>query len=219
MVTFEDLPYCDLHVGAIHEAGKQGTFADDPLARIVPVGNQGGFRYKGSPVKGTVRLVAMYTTGAEAEWPDHLQTSTGVLTYFGDNRQPGQKLLDTRRKGNVLLQKVFTAAYGSANDRSGVAPFLLFEKADRGRDMTFRGLAAPGRKDSSFDADLQSVWKDLRGARFENYVAKFTVLACASVPRTWIDAVTAGAAPLDAPDCPHPWREWVAHRTYNALIR
>ncbi|MDF2468277.1 MAG: hypothetical protein K0Q61_649 [Rhodococcus erythropolis] len=73
MVKFEDLPYCDLSVGALHRAGTQGTFADDPLAKIVPVGNQGGFRYKGSPVKNTVRLVAMYTTGAEAEWPDHLQ--------------------------------------------------------------------------------------------------------------------------------------------------
>ncbi|MDF2468278.1 MAG: restriction endonuclease [Rhodococcus erythropolis] len=84
--------------------------------------------------------------------------------------------------------------------------------------MKFRGLAAPEVQDSSINDDLRKVWKELQGAKFENYVARFTVLNCTSVSRTWIDAVTDGAKPLNAPACPDPWREWVVNRTYPALM-
>ncbi|MBU8833313.1 hypothetical protein [Mycolicibacterium goodii] len=217
-VKFEELQSSDLSVGTVYRSGTEGTVADDPIARIAPVGNQGGFRYKGSPVRNTVRLVAMFTTGNEAEWPDHLEPSTGILTYYGDNRRPGQQLLDTRRKGNVLLRHAFAAAYGSRLERSHVPPFLLFEKAaDRGRDVRFRGLLAPGVAGSSIDSDLHAVWRESPGGKFENYQARFTLLNVMTVSRAWIDAVANGIEPLEAPGCPCPWRVWVETRSYDML--
>lgn len=215
VVEFENLHRSDLTLGTIYRGGSQGTIADDPLARIMPVGNQGGFRYKGSPVQDTVRLVAMFTTGEEHEWPDHLQESTGILTYFGDNRQPGQELLETRRKGNVLLRSAFTATYGTKRERSRVPPFFLFEKEGKGRDVQFRGLLAPGVARSSMDSDLQSVWRHTLGGKFENYAARFTRLDVDNVSRTWIDALSGGAEPIRAQGCPAAWRAWVDSKTYN----
>jgi hypothetical protein len=44
VVPFEDLPNTDLIVDQLYDGGRSGTMADDPLARLLPVGNQGGFR-------------------------------------------------------------------------------------------------------------------------------------------------------------------------------
>lgn len=137
-VAFQDLPTHDLVFGAVYKGGTQNNVGDDPIAKLLPVGNQGGIRYKGSPVKNTVRFAVVYTNGEEEEWPDRLDTETGVLTYFGDNRRGDRLLLDTRRKGNILLKNVFKAASGTFADRLRVPPFVLFEKVGTGRDL---GLA------------------------------------------------------------------------------
>ncbi|MDV6271568.1 hypothetical protein [Rhodococcus globerulus] len=76
-IPFEDLADADLYVGAVYLGGRQGAAADDPLAKLLPVGNQGGFRHTGSPTKGTVRLSVLDTSSAEAEWPDALDPGTG----------------------------------------------------------------------------------------------------------------------------------------------
>jgi hypothetical protein len=70
------------------------------------VGNQGGFRTLGRPLKDSVKLVVLYTTGAEPDWPDALDVHTGAFTYFGDNRSRGRELHDTPRKGNMLLRRL-----------------------------------------------------------------------------------------------------------------
>lgn len=96
-MSFADLASADLIVDGLYEGGTRGTVADDPLAILLPVGNQGGFRYSGSPRARTVRLVALYTTATEVDWPDALDPQTGVFTYYGDNRRPGRELHDTQR--------------------------------------------------------------------------------------------------------------------------
>jgi hypothetical protein len=48
LVPFADLLTADLVVGATYEGGVAGTAADDPLARLLPCGNQVGFRVRGS---------------------------------------------------------------------------------------------------------------------------------------------------------------------------
>lgn len=75
VVPFTDLGSADLYVDRIYQGGSAGNVSDDPLQRLLPVGNQGGFRYKGSPARGGVRLVVLYTTGADPEWPDTLGPS------------------------------------------------------------------------------------------------------------------------------------------------
>ena len=45
---FNKLSSSDLIIDAIYEGGNKGNVGDDPINKIVPVGNQGGFRYAGS---------------------------------------------------------------------------------------------------------------------------------------------------------------------------
>jgi hypothetical protein len=43
-VEFTQLASADLVVDRIYRGGTAGNAGDDPLARLLPVGNQGGFR-------------------------------------------------------------------------------------------------------------------------------------------------------------------------------
>lgn len=206
-VEFDQLAGADLTIDRTYRGGIRGTAADDPLARLLPVGNQGGFRYAGSPTKGTVRLCVLYTSGRESDWPDRLDVSTGDFSYFGDNRRPGSQLLTTRRRGNVLLQDTFARANAGPSQRMTVPPYLLFEKSGAGRDVVFRGLLAPGSPRLSPEEELVAVWRTTEGNRFQNYRAHFTVLDLPTVNRAWISDILAGD-PL-GPTCPPVWRRWV----------
>ncbi|MFE3443723.1 restriction endonuclease [Nocardia sp. NPDC059180] len=216
-VAFRDLHGVDLQVERRYMGGTQGTSGDDALARLLPVGNQGGFRCKGSVKQKAVQLAVLYTSGAEPNWPDHLDPETGIFTYFGDNRKPGSALHDTARGGNLLLRDVFEAAHGTPQDRLTVPPFLYFEKAAPGRSVRFRGLLVPGAATVTSDGDLSAVWRNTSGLRFQNYRAIFTVLDVGIVPREWLTGVLAGA-PTTCDGCPEPWREWVEGRVYRPLV-
>lgn len=215
---FAELGTADLLIDAVYAGGSKGNTGDDPITKLVPgVGNQGGFRHCGSPFKGTVRISVLYTTGDNPDWPDFLDVTTGTFTYFGDNKEPGRELHDTSRGGNVLLRGVFAAAHGSATDRAQVPPFLLFEKAGRGRDVRFRGLLAPGGPTLTSDDELAAVWRTTGGQRFQNYRARFTVLDEAKITRSWLKHVLSGGDPLEG-GCPPAWRAWVASRAYAPLL-
>ena len=216
-VQFGALAVADLVLDAVYEGGVSGTAADDPLQRLLPVGNQGGFRYRGSPTRGGIRLAVLYTSGDNPDWPDVLDVKTGVFTYFGDNRSPGSPLHDTPRRGNIILRDAFDAAHGDDRARLSVPPFLLFAKAGpKGRSVRFRGLLAPGAASMSSDDDLQAIWRSSGGQRFQNYRAHFTVLDVPVVSRAWLNDIL-GEQPLSQ-HCPPQWAEWVRGRAYSALI-
>jgi hypothetical protein len=214
VVQFSELAAADLVVERVYRGGSAGNSADDPLGRLLPgVGNQGGFRAAGSVLKDSVKLVALYTSGAEPDWPDALDPHTGTFTYFGDNRSPGKDLHDTPRRGNRLLQVTFERAAAGPGEQSQVPPFLLFDKPGAGRDVRFRGLLAPGSGLLSSGEELVAIWRTTRGQRFQNY--RFTVLDVHTVPRSWIDQLLAGQ-PLGE-HCPPAWRTWVQTGTYKRL--
>jgi len=213
LVPFDELPSADLVVDRVYRGGSQGSVADDPLSKLLPVGNQGGFRYWGK--RDAPRLVVLYTSGAEPDWPDVLDPATGAFTYFGDNRHPGKELHDSSRGGNVILRRTFDFA-SSAATRAQVPPYFLFAKAGRGRDVLFRGVLAPGAAGLAADEDLVAIWRSREGKRFQNYRAMFTVLDIAKVARAWIDDALAGS-PLSG-NCPEPWRQWVTGRRFQPLI-
>jgi hypothetical protein len=103
-VPFSQLGEADLVLDAVYAGGSAGHSGDDALARLLPgTGNQGGFRYAGSPAKGTVRLAVLYTSGGEVDWPDYLDTETGTFTYYGDNKTPGKGLHKTSFCGMPLI--------------------------------------------------------------------------------------------------------------------
>ncbi len=213
--AFGDLESADLVLDRVYFGGNVGNAGDDPIAKLVPVGNQGGFRFKGSPRRATVQLVVLYTSGVEVDWPDHIDPTTGDFTYYGDNRRPGHDLHDTRRGGNVLLRDIFSRSRSTADARRAVPPILLFQSAGTGRDVIFRGLLAPGSPRLSSDEELVAVWRTTREMRFQNYRSHFTVLRTHTVTRSWIDQILAGE-PLGSA-CPGEWRKWVQGRIYQAL--
>ncbi|MFF3858124.1 restriction endonuclease [Streptomyces sp. NPDC002209] len=218
-VAFSDLETADLQVDALYAGGTSGNSGDDPMSRLIKgIGNQGGFRYAGSPANRTVKLAVLYTSGREVDWPDYLDVQTGTFTYYGDNRKPGQRLHETSRSGNVLLRDVFAASHETPAVRAKVPPFLLFEKAARtGRSVLFRGLLAPGGPTMTSDDELAAIWRATAGKRFQNYRAHFTVLDVDRVPRSWIQHLLAGGDPLDG-DCPAAWQTWAESRVYRPLL-
>lgn len=213
IVEFEELPGADLVVDAVYRAGPRPNVSADPLQRLLPVGNQGGFRYKGQ--RPSPQVVALYTTGGVTEWPDELDERTGVVTYYGDNRHAGHRLHETKRGGNQILSHVFTTMRGSAEDRRGLPVFLLFESVGSTRDVRFRGLVVPGTSFLESDEELIAVWRSESGQRFQNYRAKFTVLDVPQISRAWIHDILAGT-PLSV-RAPTAWRHWVETRRYQAL--
>lgn len=215
--AFDSLEGADLIVDAVYEGGTRGNTADDPLSRLLPCGNQGGFRYHGSPKQDSLRIIALYSSGADRDWPDSLDRETGLFTYFGDNRAPGKSLHDTPRNGNVILSACFERLHSGPEQRALVPPFFIFTKANPGpgRAVRFLGLAVPGAQDSLANDDLVAVWRTSGELRFQNYRATFTILDIPKVSREWIAELQAGV-PL-GPSCPAPFRTWVDSGTYEAL--
>jgi hypothetical protein len=209
-ILFEDLADADLHPGCICEAGATNDFAADPLARVLPVGNQGGIRARGSIERPT--LVVLKTNWQEPEWPDYLDRETRTLEYFGDNRKPGSDL--HRPRGNRYLVGQFQRLHNPAAPRQGCAPFLLFDSVG-GRDVRFIGIAAPGAPGVSHRDDLAAFWSHTRDGGFLNYRAVFTLLPDAPITRPWIRDLAKGTAPTDSTECPPPFQRWVETGHYT----
>ena len=212
-VEFDDLFHADLHVDRVYRGGLQGNLGDDPIARLLPVGNQGGFRP--AKLKGYPTLLVLYSSRVEPDWPDHLDPTTGDYTYYGDNRRPGAALLETPRGGNRLLDQMFTWSR-SPEDRAKVPPTFLFTRDVRGRDVMFRGLLAPGSPALTAEEELVAIWRTTEGRRFQNYRAHFTVLNVNEVPRAWLlDLVNGHTMSEHTPD---NWKRWVRGRVYIPLL-
>jgi len=136
---FAGLASADLVVDAVYEGGTAGHVGDDPLGRLLPCGNQGGFRYKVSKDKEPL-FVVLYSDLADPDWPDFLDVELGQFTYWGDNKRAGQRIASTQRGGNLILQTMFDRLHGSVEERRRIPPFLVFTKGAKGRDVVFRGL-------------------------------------------------------------------------------
>lgn len=216
-VPFERLGTADLAVDAVYAGGATGSVADDPLSKLLPCGNQGGFRYAGSKTKKELRFAVLYTSGADPDWPDVFDPESGLFTYFGDNRAPGSQLHATPRGGNEILRWTFEHVHDAPPAPEGVPPFFIFsrERTGRGRDVRFVGLAAPGAKDLGASEDLVAIWRTTAERRFQNYRATFTVLDAGTVTRRWIDELLAGD--MLGAACPHAYRAWVESGDYRAL--
>jgi hypothetical protein len=206
IVPFAELRTTDLHVDAIYQSGRRGNAGDDPVAALLGVGNQGGFRYRGKIV-GKLDVVVLTSSQSDPDWPDTLDRETGVFTYYGDNKKPGRALHETARKGNVLLRRLFEDAHGGEEGRRRVPPIFVFARASGWRDMVFLGLAVPGASDLSLAEDLVAIWRSADNLRFQNYRARFTILDASLIKRAWIESVLSGQP--DATLAPSAWQTWV----------
>lgn len=212
---FADLAGADLVIDATYQSDRTlKNVASEPLAVLTGTGNQGGFRFCG-PVTEP-KLVVLYSTLAEPNWPDALDEENGVFVYFGDNRKPGFELHDRKagRGGNQILRRAFELAHSTPEQRAQVSPFLVFAKG-QGRDAVFKGLAVPGATHLDPSSDLVAIWKSVDGQRFQNYRAVFTILDLDVVPRAWLTELHQGVKLGKA--APKVWKQWVATGKAKAL--
>jgi Restriction endonuclease AspBHI N-terminal/Restriction endonuclease len=215
VVPFQDLAAADLRIDAIYEGGTAGTAADDPLARLLPGGNQGGFRYKKHPSGKAYLFLILYTDLGDPDWPDHLDVDLGRFTYYGDNKRPGHALHETPRGGNQALRDLFEAVHASPPQRETVPPIFVFSKTRPGRRVVFRGLAVPGAREVSAADDLVAIWRTAEGQRFQNYRAIFTILDAAVSTRAWLNEILAGSPETAAPGA---WLRWRRTGLYTPLV-
>ena len=214
--TFDELKHAPLQIDAVYQGGTDGNAGDDPLSRLMGCGNQGGFRYRGSPAKEDVRLVVLYSNLVDLDWPDELDVERGRFTYYGDNKKPGHSLHDTPRRGNRILRDAFANLHRGRRDL--VPPFFIFSKSGGGRDVVFRGLAVPGAEGLAETEDLIAIWRARNSERFQNYRSEFTVLKVAEVSRVWIDQLIEGKTQPGEQDAPTGWMDWVAGGPYAPLL-
>jgi hypothetical protein len=217
-ISFDQLATSDLIVDAIYESGPDGRLAGEPLSRVLPgSGNMGGFRIAGT---GELRnWIALFSTGHDPDWPDSLDLGTGRFEYYGDNREPGHELHETRAGGNRALRKTFSSLHAEKSARSNVPPFFVFQRyptPNGSRSIQFKGLAVPGHPALSATEDLVAVWKSTDGQRFQNYKATFTILDVAVIGRQWITDLAVGN-PLGA-SAPPAWKEWKQSGKYRPLV-
>ena len=101
-IEFENLPEADLIVDCIYKGGKTPNISAEPFHKLIPgCENSGGFRKKlREDGSGKYAYIVLYTSMEELEWPDFLDEETGIFRYYGDNREPGRTLKDTKKKGN-----------------------------------------------------------------------------------------------------------------------
>lgn len=201
----------DLVVDSIYKSGSAPNLKAEVLSKLLKVGNAGGFRYVGSgPAIKLVVLTSNETVGA---WPDYLNKESGILRYFGDNREPGDL---HSKKGNRILRDCFSRIHEGNEARLSIPIFLYFTKSGSGRDWCFRGLLVPGGQGISKDNELIAIWRTSdSGERFQNYEASFTVLDAASISRVWINQILSGDRNTEnAPEC---YMQWVKSGKYKPL--
>lgn len=212
-IQFKDLEKAELIVDCIYKGGTSGNISDEVLPRLLPkCGNSSGFRKVGrkdDPSK--MAYVVLYTSMSELEWPDYLDEETGIFRYYGDNRKPGRAITDTKQGGNKLLENVFEIL-NSGIDLKDIPPFLVFKKTGIGRDVQFLGLAAPGNPKISPDRDLVAFWRTVKGNRFQNYEAYFTILNTDNKPvsKKWLESLIYDHE-NSIQYAPAVWRRFVLH--------
>ena len=217
IIPYKSLGDSDLIVDAVYEGGGSIGELGDPISKVLPgCGNLGGFRVAG---RGKIKkLVVLYTSGEDKDWPDTLDLNTGRFTYYGDNKKWGHKLHDTPKKGNRILKNVFEWLHSNPPKREKIPPFFVFMKyptKNSARSVQFKGLAVPGFPGLTATEDLIAVWKATDNKRFQNYRSTFTVLDVATIEREWIRDLVSSEP--DTEKAPRAWRTWKQQGVYTPL--
>ncbi|HAW45253.1 MAG TPA: restriction endonuclease, partial [Sutterella sp.] len=210
-IEFDKLDSSDLYIDCVYKGGADSKISSEPFHKLIP-GCEilGGFRRTlRKDGSGKYAYVVLYTSMEELEWPDYLEEETGIFRYYGDNREPGRELTDTKKKGNKILEDTF-ALLNKGTDLEEIPPFFVFKKAGKGRDIKFLGLAAPGNPKISPDKDLVAFWRTVKGNRFQNYEAYFTILNTGKDPisRKWIQSLIFDHA-NNLQYAPEAWKKFV----------
>lgn len=214
-----------LIIDAVYRADpSKPNMSAEVISKLLGVKNQGGFRYLGKTE--TPNLVVLFTSGEDIYWKDELDTTTGLLLYYGDNKTPGNDLHKTNLHGNEILRYMFDLACSDDFEkRKNIPPVLVFKKNSSiydenhsGRDLKFLGLAVPGLAGKPKKDWLSAVWGCNRnGDRFQNYKSYFTVLDTSSgsalekgagINLAWLNDIKIGRA-YESPYAPIVWKKYI----------
>ena len=69
----------------------------------------------------------MYTSGENIDWPDTIDTETGIFQYYGDNKKPGHELHDTKKNGNTILKNLFESLHSQESPELHILQFLFLK--------------------------------------------------------------------------------------------
>jgi hypothetical protein len=175
-INASDRPNWHLYIDAIYKADpKSKNLGGEVLSKLLQVGNQGGFRFKGKVT--APQFVVLFTSGEDIYWRDDFNSALGIFLYYGDQKTPGKSLTDTKFKGNLILEEIFEwACSEDISIRQRIPPIFVFKKV-HGRDVQFLGLAVPGIAGKPQKDWLTAVWgATCDGNRFLNYKSFFTIL-------------------------------------------
>lgn len=226
-ISEKDRASVHLYIDAIYKANPNvSNLGAEVLSKLLSVGNQGGFRYKGST--DCPKLIALFTSGEDIYWRDELDISLGLFLYYGDQKTPGKDLHDTKLKGNLILKNTFLRAFSdNPEERKKIPPIFVFKKV-RGRDVQFLGLAVPGINGRPEKDWLTAVWgADRNGKRFLNYKSFFTILNTANgslaekdnpgISLAWLTDIEEGKA-YDSDYAPIEWKNYIDKSRFKSLI-
>ena len=200
----DELNHAPLVKGAIYEGGR--TIADEPIAKLIGTGNQGGIRLKGSA--GSWTKVVLSSTHGEDEWPDSIDDRHGHVTYYGDCRSPGRGVFEPR--GNAALNAIFERGFDRREDRALCPPFFVFSHVREGAPpwtVRFRGLAIPGSPVVPAEEWLVAKWFGRSPERFQNLVLRLTLIGSGEIDRHWVDNL--GAEGATSAGCPEELERWI----------
>lgn len=218
IINYTELSTADLLVNTVYEGEEGGKITGEPISKLIPkTANLGGFRASGKGKRK--KYVVLCTSGGGEDWPDRLDPSTGIFTYYGDNRSPGTELHDTPLRGNRILRDNFELLHTIPEQRKLICPFFVFQNYPThvsARSFQFRGVAVPGGVDLPESADLIAFWTTTSKGRFLNYRAIFTILDAPTISRAWIEDLQAENLP--SKHAPPAWLEWVETGKYRPLI-
>lgn len=213
-IDFLELSGADLVIGHTYEGGTKGNSGDDPISKLMRCENQGGFRTVGARNGTDTKFCVLYSDLSNEDWSNRIELETGRFIYFGDNKKVNNDIHDSPKKGNLILNYSFTEL--QKGNRYLIPPFFVFEKAGKGRDVVFRGLAVPGAIDTSESEGLEIVVIEKADGKLRNYKAIFTILDIPVINREWINDLHNGKKTSEY--APEEWVEWIKTGIYQPLI-
>jgi len=125
-IAFEKLKTADLFVDAVYESNGATNLNGDVLSKLMSVGTQGPVNIRNQ--KGKAAYIVLESTNKHPDWLDNIDYESGIIQYYGDNREPGRELHDSKRGGNKVLRDVFEMLQD--NRRQEIPPFFYFESEE-----------------------------------------------------------------------------------------
>ncbi|MDX8289118.1 HNH endonuclease [Metabacillus indicus] len=222
-ISFERLSISDLVPGYIYKSGdSKKYFNNEVVSKIFQfpdvkgIGNQSGIRRtmieKNTEYKNEEAFIVLINTKKDSDWRNSYDTDTRTLTYYGDNKNPDKDYLNTKQKGNYVLEKYFQRTYSDIPNVH-IAPFFYFER-ENGLDIRYIGLAIPFVENKKLDDVLKI--KDFPAhnkRKFKNLEAKFTILTDVTIKREWLYDLKIGKK--NSVFMPDDWGDFLSSKTIH----